>query len=48
MHHGAGLGLAVLYAPPLTANGSIFEQVCAAGVAISSDGQTPGGGQLRQ
>ena len=40
MHHGTGWGLAVSYSPPLTANGSIFEQVCAAGVAISSDGQT--------
>jgi DNA-binding beta-propeller fold protein YncE len=40
MKHGTGLGLAVSYSPPATANGSIFEQVCAAGVAISSDGQT--------
>jgi len=40
MSHGAGLGLDVLYAPNGTANGAIFEQPCAAGVAISSDGQT--------
>jgi DNA-binding beta-propeller fold protein YncE len=40
MHHGGGLGLTVSYSPPATANGAIFEQVCAAGVAISSDGQT--------
>jgi DNA-binding beta-propeller fold protein YncE len=40
MHHGGGLGLNVPYSPPATANGAIFEQPCAAGVAISSDGQT--------
>jgi DNA-binding beta-propeller fold protein YncE len=40
MSHGAGLGLNVPYAGPATANGAIFEAPCAAGLAISSDGQT--------
>jgi DNA-binding beta-propeller fold protein YncE len=40
MQHGRGLGLAVQDTGPGTANGSIFEAPCAAGVAISSDGQT--------
>jgi DNA-binding beta-propeller fold protein YncE len=40
MHHGSGLGLNVPIAGPGTANGSIWESPCAAGVAISSDGQT--------
>ena len=40
MSHGAGLGLNVSNAGPGTANGTIFEPPCAAGVAISSDGQT--------
>jgi DNA-binding beta-propeller fold protein YncE len=38
--HGAGLGLNVPYAGPASANASIFESPCAAGLAISSDGQT--------
>jgi hypothetical protein len=40
MNHPAGLGLAVVNTGPATANGAIFESPCAAGVAISSDGQT--------
>jgi len=40
MNHSAGLGLSVTNTGPGTANGSIFETPCAAGVAISSDGQT--------
>jgi DNA-binding beta-propeller fold protein YncE len=40
MNHGSGLGLSVPVSGPGTANGSIWESPCAAGVAISSDGQT--------
>jgi DNA-binding beta-propeller fold protein YncE len=40
MSHGSGLGLNVQDTGPATANGSLFESPCAAGVAISSDGQT--------
>jgi hypothetical protein len=40
MNHPAGLGLAVVNTGPGTANGTIFESPCAAGVAISSDGLT--------
>jgi DNA-binding beta-propeller fold protein YncE len=40
MNHSAGLGLAVINTGPATANGALFESPCAAGVAISSDGQT--------
>jgi hypothetical protein len=40
MNHGSGLGLSVPISGPGTANGSIWESPCAAGVAISSDGQT--------
>jgi DNA-binding beta-propeller fold protein YncE len=40
MGHTAGLGLNVVNTGPGTANGTIFESPCAAGVAISSDGQT--------
>jgi hypothetical protein len=40
MNHGSGLGLNVPISGPGTANGSIWESPCAAGVAISSDGQT--------
>lgn len=40
MNHIAGLGLNVVNTGPGTANGTIFESPCAAGVAISKDGQT--------
>jgi DNA-binding beta-propeller fold protein YncE len=40
MSHGSGLGLNVAPSGPGTANSSIWEAPCAAGVAISSDGQT--------
>ena len=40
MNHPAGLGLAVVNTGPAGANSQIFESPCAAGVAISSDGQT--------
>jgi hypothetical protein len=40
MNHTAGLGLNVVNTGPGTANGTIWESPCAAGVAISSDGQT--------
>jgi len=40
MNHAAGLGLNVVNTGPGTANGTIFESPCAAGLAISSDGQT--------
>ena len=40
MNHPAGLGLNVKNQGPETANGALFEYPCAAGVAISSDGQT--------
>ena len=40
MGHHAGNGLAVTNQGPETANGALFESPCAAGVAISSDGQT--------
>lgn len=40
MAHGAGVGLNVPYGGPASANASIFEMPCAAGLAISSDGQT--------
>jgi hypothetical protein len=40
MSHPAGLGLDVQDSGPSTANGALFESPCAAGVAISSDGQT--------
>ena len=40
MGHPTGLGLNVVNTGPGTANGTIFESPCAAGVAISSDGKT--------
>ncbi|MGD0947040.1 MAG: putative Ig domain-containing protein [Candidatus Binatia bacterium] len=40
MSHGSGLGLNVPPSGPGTANDSIWEAPCAAGVAISKDGQT--------
>ena len=40
MNHGSGLGLNVINTGPGTANGTIFESPCAAGVAISKDGMT--------